>query len=129
MQSNSLFNLANESQAKPFPCPNCKEFISINSKECRFCFSSIDKTTAEIAAYKQENSNLHYRRKKYLKHLFSGLLTTIILGLVLILFMDTPLNTFSVRLTLKGELYTLAALFVALGDSAYGLIGWLRNNG
>jgi hypothetical protein len=106
-------------RVRAFQCPNCDEFIATNAERCRFCNYQIDTGGANIAADLQEKENTRYRRRKYVKHIFSGLLTAII-GIAVAVS----------QIMTGGATFTVWIIFVGgMGDMIYGLAGWLKNEG
>lgn len=58
--------------AKPFPCPECGEYLASDTLKCRFCAAEISSDYAGEAARRESLANRLYRKGHYSRHLRRG---------------------------------------------------------
>jgi len=63
-------------------CPNCKEYISSDAAECRFCHRPVDPQMRQAAAASQEAEHRSQRKSQSLKTMIIGLVL-MVLGIVI----------------------------------------------
>jgi predicted RNA-binding Zn-ribbon protein involved in translation (DUF1610 family) len=51
----------NHERLKPFPCPECGEYLASESDCCRYCGAGIDPDYARDAAQREKLANRVYR--------------------------------------------------------------------
>ena len=58
--------------ARPFPCPECAEYLASDVIRCRHCGVEIDRDYARDAARREVLANRLYRKNHYSTHLWRG---------------------------------------------------------
>lgn len=59
-------------------CPNCKEYISSDAAECRFCHRPVDPQVRQAAFAAQEDANRSIQKKQHRNRMLYGLVIMVI---------------------------------------------------
>lgn len=109
------------SRVRVFQCPGCHEFIATSVNSCRFCSTRIDPQAAQLAADAQENENIRYMRRQYVRHMLIGgaifVATTAFSVLTIAAAYNSPTGGYVI------VVYGL--ILYGAGDFIYGLAGVL----
>lgn len=103
-------------QVRVFQCPSCHEFIATDAKSCRFCSVPIDPESAQIAADAQDQENVRYMRRRYMRHMLIG--GAVFLGAAA--FTMLPLAAGS-----NVTVVYYGLILYGVGDFLYGVVGVL----
>ena len=109
----------NSEAARPFPCPACREYLSVGVASCRFWGAEISEAAAQVAVRTEAVKNRLYRRKHYRKHLplGAGLFSLgVLIMVVLYFFFQEVFDTEVVWIP-------RALVFGGAGEFLYGIYG------
>ncbi|MEP6924798.1 MAG: hypothetical protein ABI954_10060 [Pyrinomonadaceae bacterium] len=102
---------------KFFRCPNCKEYISEDSTECKFCLTPVSSETVNLALTHERRETSKENRTVYLKHIGMGALLFVIgTGLTVASFMAAASSQRGGRFSIVYGLIIIGA-----GDFLYGV--------
>lgn len=114
--------LPDDLKTQTFPCPNCKQFISTDSENCRFCSIAISE---EI-----KNAGLEQERKEKKQIALTSQKSTIILGAIFLglSLVSVFVPIISVTYTEIGTFSCLTPILFLLGLAAtiYGVVGYFK---
>jgi hypothetical protein len=108
------------STAQIIQCPNCKEYISSDAAECRFCHRPIDPQMRQAAAVAQEAANRSHQKKQHRNTMLYGLVIMVI-GIVI------TVGTYAWAASSSGGgRYVVTWGLILVGGFRFiqGLIGW-----
>jgi uncharacterized membrane protein YvbJ len=109
------------SAAPIIQCPGCKEYISSDAVNCRFCQRPLDQQTRQAAVATQEIENRDYRKKQSLKTMLIGL-AMLVVGIAI------TVGTYAAASSSSGGgRYVITWGLIIFGGFRFfqGLIGWV----
>ena len=106
-----------------FQCYNCKEYISVDAKECRFCKTPITPEVAQANALAQAEENRLEQQKKNVRAMLVGL-AMVVAGLAI-----TAVTFALASMQEGGGHYFITWGLVVFGGINFfrGLAGWIGN--
>jgi predicted nucleic acid-binding Zn ribbon protein len=107
------------SQSVILQCPGCREYISSDARECRFCHMPMDAKVVAQAAEELARKNRSERKRTALRHMLIGL-GIFALGLAI------TIGTYSLAASSESGghyVITYGLIISGAGDFIYG--GWL----
>ncbi len=109
------------SKAGVIQCPNCREFISSDAAQCRFCKTPIDPQIAAQAAVQLAEENRSERKRAAIKYMLIGI-GVFVLGLAI------TIGSYSMAASSKGGghyVITYGLIISGAGNFLYGGYLWL----
>lgn len=104
-----------------FQCHNCKEYISVDAKECRFCKTPITAEVAQANAQAAAEENRVDRQKQHVRQMLIGV------GMVVLGIAVTAGTFFLASMQEGGGHYFITWGLVVFGAINFfrGLVGWI----
>src|SRR3954465_15323405 len=107
--------------AQIIQCPGCREYISSDAVNCRFCQRPLDQQTRQAAAAAQEVENRTEHKKQSLKTMLVGLVMMVV-GIAI------TAGTYAAAASSRGGgRYVVTWGLIIFGGFRFfkGLIGWV----
>lgn len=108
-------------EARSFKCPGCRQFISSNFENCRFCKIPLSPETKRSAIENEKKEIRRYRFNNHLKHFLIG---------IVVLPAAITVNLLMLWGLAEGAPYAIifyGAVFYGVSELGYGIYGFIQD--